>query len=130
MVIKIFISTVLLLSAACSREDSPLTDVSLKGEWVLQKAECYCFFGEDYDFSGHSLVFGTEPKEVLVVQGDDPYFITPAGTYPYTAQQGLLRLADQDYTYEIKGDSLVLTTVDDPRLADDELRLHYRRARD
>ena len=131
MVQAIRCTALLILFAACSQDDGPRFDASLTGEWVLQKAVCFCFFGEDYDFSVHRLNFKTEAREVEVENGGgDIFFIAQNGNYPYTVQGGHIKLFDKSYTYEIQGDSLIMNFVDQPEIADDEISLYYSRAKD
>ncbi len=131
MIRALLFSALLFLFSACSQDDGPLNDASLNGEWVLQKAVCFCFFGEDYDFSVHRLNFRTEAREVEVENGGgDIFFIAQNGNYPYTVQGGHINLVDKSYAYEIQGDSLIMNFVDRPEIADDEISLYYSRAKD
>jgi len=131
MIKAIHITALSILFAACSQDDGPRFDASLTGEWELQKAVCFCFFGEDYDFSVHRLSFKAEAREVEVENGGgDIFFITQNGTYPYTVKGRHINLADKSYAYEIQGDSLTLIFVDRPEIADDEISLYYSRPKD
>lgn len=114
---------------SCDKLDEvgePPATSDLEGKWTLQSARCFCFFPDDFDFSVHQLDFDTITNEVRVDNSDETNFVTGNGTYPFTIQNDSIIIKESiAYTYQIEGTILILTFVDDPQLADDEISLVY-----
>jgi hypothetical protein len=120
-----FLAIIVLFLLSCSGDDDNVSDVALNGEWILNRASCFCFFEEDFDFSGHTLTFNSIEEEVVVKNSDTSFFITQAGTYSFANNGTVLDIDGRKYTYRIEGNTMVLTFVDNPNIADDEIALFY-----
>jgi len=65
-------------------------------------------------------------NEVRVDNSEGTNFVTGSGTYPFTIQNDSIVIKERiAYTYQIDGTILILTFIDDPQLADDEISLVY-----
>jgi hypothetical protein len=130
MKIVIFVLGVFLFCTSCSNTDDDLiTDETLSGEWVLTAVLCFCGFPEDVDFSLHTLNFSEEGNRVTVKNDSDTYYFHESGTYQFTNTNNTISLEDNDrsYTYQIEADVLLLSYVDEPMIADDEVTYKYAR---
>ncbi|WP_375325614.1 hypothetical protein [Flagellimonas sp. GZD32] len=123
----IILLTVLFHLGGCSKDDEYVVDVALSGEWTLNSASCFCYFGDDFDFSDHRLTFDSSEQKVVVQNSEKTSFITESGTYTFGNNGRILNINGRKYSYEISGDDLQLTFVDDPAIADDEIALFYTR---
>lgn len=117
----LFVLLVLFISSCTSDDDIDPGD----DKWVLNNVVCFCFFGEDFDFSTHSIQFNRETQMVVIENDAENAFIAPAGTYPYVDNNGVIGIEDREYIYEEDGDMLKLTFVDEPLIADDEIIYFY-----
>lgn len=120
-----FLVIMVFVLLSCSGDDDNVVDTTLNGEWILNRASCFCFFEEDFDFSAHTLIFSSNKEEVVVENSDTTFFITQAGSYSFTNNGNVLEIDGRKYTYEIKGNEMILTFVDNPNIADDEISLFY-----
>ena len=118
-----------LLLISCSEDDEDTTpiDAALDGKWILSEAFCFCFFDEDFDFSQHTVSFESASGEVTIENSINTFFITALpGIYPYSTNNDIVRINDDlEYRYEISGNTLTLSYVDNPNIADDEITLRY-----
>ncbi|MFK5973685.1 MAG: hypothetical protein QM485_10435 [Flavobacteriaceae bacterium] len=120
-----FMLIVIALSVSCLKDDDDVLNTELEGKWILANASCFCFFGDNPDFSGHKITF--ESGSVNVENsGDFQFLINATGAYTENGKVITLKNGRQ-YSYIIKSDTLQLTFVDEPNIADDELFLEYRR---
>ena len=123
----------LLLSAvflsACSNDDSPKIDGQLSGTWMLTNISCFCGFDSETNFNDFTLRFKDSENRVVVQNPREDYFyIANSGTYNYTLTDDTLKInGSDDFKYIVDGDILILTRVDDPQIADDELDLTYKK---
>ncbi|NAY92033.1 hypothetical protein GTQ34_08885 [Muricauda sp. JGD-17] len=122
--------TILMLCAlgivACSSNDN--NDIEPTGEkWVLNSVVCFCFFGDNVDFSTHTIQFDRTNKNVVIENDEVIQFLAPEGTYPYTVDGSVITILERQYRYQEDGDSLILTFVDEPLIADDEITYFYSR---
>ncbi|SNY94612.1 hypothetical protein [Flagellimonas pacifica] len=120
----VFLFTLLFVFNSCSSDDD-VVDAALNGTWVLNKASCFCGFGEDFDFSGHKLTFDSSEQRVIVENTDDTWFVAESGTYTFINNGSTININGRLYTYDIEGNSLNLIFVDNPDIADDEIGLFY-----
>lgn len=99
-------------------------DSELDGRWTLTNVSCFCYFGDDPDFSTHKLIF--EGNNLKVENsGEFNFFTNEAGNY--TVQGNLITFNNgQQYTYVVKPGVLELTFVDEPGIADDEIFFAYK----
>ncbi len=120
---------VLTLSVSCEKLEEvnqPPSTSELQGKWELQSASCFCFFPEDFDFGAHKLEFNATANEVIIENSDDTFFVTGAGTYPIVVENNRITIKDSiAYTFQIQSDTLTLTFIDNPQIADDEISLIY-----
>ena len=119
----LFLATVFVMSCSHDRVDG--FDTALEGKWVLSDVYCFCFFGENTDFSGHTITFR---KNVIEVEntGEFEFLTNASGSFTIEGNQITL-INSAQYTYDIEGSSLRLTFVDDPGIADDEVSMVYVR---
>ena len=123
---KILLIGCLLGMLGCSNNDDVGIDPT--GEkWVLNNVSCFCFFEDDFDFSTHTIRFNPDNNTVIVENAESTAFLAPAGTYSYSVDGSIITIDDRKYRYEETGDSLVLTYVDEPTIADDEVSYFYVR---
>ena len=117
----IFLTALLVFS--CSNDDDGQGSTPLEGRWTLTNVVCFCYFGENPDFSVHKLIF--EGNELKVENtGGFNFFESAVGNF--SLQGNTITLNNgQQYTYNIEGDVLELTFVDDPGIADDEIFFSY-----
>lgn len=117
----------ILVSCENSDDSNPIPG-ELEGKWELQSASCFCFFPEDFDFSGHKIDFDNDEGILTVEHSAETSFITAAGRYDFQFQNNMIVIKDiGQFTYEIMGDSLVMSFVDNPEIADDEITLTYKK---
>lgn len=121
---------ILLLTGAitsCSKEDH--NQKQLSGEWFLSNVDCFCRFDPDIDFNDFKLIFTEEKLEVkLKSPSEEIYFIAKPGTYNYYIDGDIITINNMSFNYKIEGDKLIMTFLDEPQIADDELTLLYKRS--
>ncbi|MGX1928475.1 hypothetical protein [Flagellimonas sp. 2504JD4-2] len=115
---------ILLVLMSCSSDDGSINP-ELGEKWVLQNVVCFCFFGDDFDFTNHSLTFNDANGTVLIANSEQTPFIAPEGTYSYSDNGEIIEIDGKQFTYEIKDDTLTLYFVDEPLIADDEITYFY-----
>lgn len=123
---SIIFLAVLFVFASCSSDDN-IVNPELDQTWVLNNVSCFCFFGDDFDFSAHTIAFNTSAGTVTIVNSADSSFIAASGTYSYSDNGEVIEIEGRRYTYEIKGSTLTLNFVDNPNIADDEVSYFYTR---
>ncbi len=114
-----------LFIVSCSKDNDDVINVELEGQWELSDALCFCFFGDDPDFSTHKISF--EGSTLVVTNsGEFEFLNTAEGAYQVSGN--LITLSnDSQYRYTMDGNVLTLTFVDKLEIADDELTLLYIR---
>ena len=122
---KAFFLLVLLFTIVGCSSDDDTPNPELGQRWVLNNVVCFCFFGDDFDFTTHKLTFNSTEKKVIIENSEDNPFIAPAGTYSYTENGEVIEIDGRQYTYEIKGNTLTMHFVDEPLIADDEITYFY-----
>ncbi len=110
---------------SCSSDDDYVVDAALNGTWVLNRASCFCGFGEDFDFTGHKLMFDSSEQRVIVENSDDTWFVAESGTYTFANNGNTIIINGRQYIYNISANSMELIFVDNPDIADDEINLRY-----
>lgn len=109
-------------------EDNTATLEELNGTWELQSVNCFCFFPDGFDFSGHKIDFNNDEGTLTIENSAETLFITASGSYNFQVENKMIIIKDTwEFTFEINGDTLVLSNVDDPELADDEITLTYKK---
>ena len=109
---------------SCSGNDDVIKTPEIEGQYILQNVSCFCYF-ENYDFTKNQLWFFPQ-KDVLVSKGDinDGIFITkPNEPSKFLIYDGVLTLNDneKEYSIEVKQNEIILTYIDNPEAADDEI---------
>jgi hypothetical protein len=109
-------------------DDNTTTLTELNGKWELQNVSCYCFFPDDFDFSQHKIDFNSDDRILTVENSSETFFISGSGSYDFLIENNKISIKDiGEFTFEIKGDLLVLSFVDNPDIADDEITLTYKK---
>lgn len=117
-----------LLVFNCAK--APLSEeLTLEGQWILQKALCFCNF-ENYDFASNQLWF--LDGRLLISKGaaDDAVGISSINkAEPYAISQDTLTLRSnkRQYRFAITNDVLELHYIDVPGIADDEVSYYFVR---
>ena len=104
-----------------------MVDAALNGEWILNRVSCYCSYDIEFNFSSHHLTFDSSEQRVIVQNTERVSFITESGAYTFFNDGRILNINGEKYSYEIRGDDLQLSFVDDPDVVDDEITLFYTR---
>lgn len=116
--------------SSCSSDDKETTNPNLIGEWFLISADCFCAFDETINLQDFKLSF-EESGETLHL--DNPtesyYYIGETGSYKYNLEGNILKIngVNRSFKFETEGNKLILTLIDDPQIADDELVLTYQK---
>lgn len=127
---KVILFLLLAVSISCSKDDDPYNDARLSGEWHLVNISCFCGFDETIDFNDFTLRF---ENKVNILHLDNPtesyYYIAESGSYNYSIEGNIISVegSDASFKYEFEDSNLILTLMDDPAIADDELSLLYQR---
>ncbi len=119
-----FLLTILTFVIACSSDDN-IVNPELDGQWILNDVACFCFFGDDFDFSAHTITFNAPGGTVTISSSADSSFIAASGTYSYSDNGEIIEIEGRRYTYEINGNTLTLNFIDNPNIADDEVSYFY-----
>jgi len=124
---SLILIAILISFASCTSSDDGEPNAGpLDGKWVLKNAICFCFFGDEFDFGRHRLFIDQANNKMRIENLGDIHFINETGDYSFEIIENELVLDEQrKYTYEQNGNSLTLTYVDNPTLADDEITLEY-----
>jgi len=114
---------------SCNKlEDLESSPNELDGRWELQSALCFCFYPEDFDFGAHKIEFNNDEGLLIVENSTETFFISEAGSYNYQIENNKVVIKNTiEYTYELSGETLVMTFVDDPEIGDDEITLTYKK---
>jgi len=123
--VVLLVCSVIFIS--CDKSDDTNTPPDeLSGNWELQRVSCFCFYPEDFDYTVHTINFNTSDGVLSIENSSETSFIAPAGSYNFQVQTDQITIdGNINYTYEITGTSLVLSFVDNPEIADDEISLFY-----
>ena len=114
----------------CDSEEIIDNDDKLEGQYILQNVSCYCLF-EDYDFTLNQLWFFPD-KNLLLSKGDEydgAYISSPNEPFEYSLIDRLLTLtrSNREYVVNFDNDIVILTYVDDPQIADDEITYYFKK---
>ena len=125
---NLFLLMFIPLVFSCSVSDEVSKIAEIKGQYILQDVSCYCYF-DNYDFTKNQLWFFPE-QDMLVSKGDfnDGIFITKLNEpSKFLIYDGVLTLYEKDYTIEVKQNELILTYIDNPEIADDEITYIFKK---
>ena len=112
-----------IVIASCTKDNDDVINTELEGKWILTNVSCFCGFGENPDFSTHKITFQGSNLNVEN-SGENQFLTNAAGSYTVNGNIITLKGGAQ-YTYVIKDDTLALTFIDNPEIADDEIFLEY-----
>lgn len=115
---------------SCSAIDEVSKTAEIKGQYILQDVSCFCYF-DNYDFTKNQLWFFPE-QNILVSKGNvnDGIFITkPNEPSKFLIYDGVLTLNEneKEYTIEVKQNEIILTYIDNPEIADDEITYIFKK---
>ena len=122
------IATLICIFSSCSKEE--IKDERLIGDWYLTNAYCFCGFDPEVDIKDFTLSFNNLKQSVSIANPPDTYyFIAENGTYTYVLSDNEVSFkgVPTKYKYSVENDVLTLDKIDDPRIADDELTLVFKR---
>lgn len=126
---KILFILISVLIISCSNDDDSGNNHRLKGDWFLTRADCFCGFDPSIDFSDFTLRFDNSRMVVHInnpAEGNS--FIAEPGSYNYTLDDTTIKInGAEPFKYELTGSTLILTKMDHPEIADDELVLTYKK---
>lgn len=130
MMKKLILVFLLAVLYSCSGNDDGDDNSRLSGEWMLIKADCFCAFDDDINLQDFKLIFDDSGKTLHLENPTEAYFyIAETRTYRYDLEGEILKIRDLNHAFKVRteGNKLVLTLIDDPQIADDELILTYQR---
>lgn len=102
----------------------------LIGNWFLIEAQCHCAFDDTIDLQDFKLRFDNSENLIQLNNPTESYFyIAESGRYKYHLEGNIIKIegVEDSYKYEVKGTTLILTRIDNPLIADDELVLTYKK---
>lgn len=125
---KLVFLSALVVSFSCSNNDDSEKETLLSGEWYLSEVNCFCFFDSD-NFEEYTLRFDISKNTLhLNNPAGKPYFIAESGSYEYNIDEDIIIInGTEAFQFEMNNSNLILTYVDEPSIADDELVLRYNR---
>lgn len=120
----------LLLISMCEKTEFQKNSENIEGQYILQDVSCFCYF-DNYDFTKNQLWFFPK-KNLLISKGDinDGIYLTnPNKPYEYQIYNGVLTLneIDKEYTIEHDEEKIILSYIDNPAIADDEITYVFKK---
>ena len=104
-------------------------EFKLEGQWILQKAVCFCNF-ENYDIESNQLWFLENRILISKAEAGKSVGISPINkTESYVIRQDTLTILSnqRQYLFTILNDELELHYIDVPEIADDEVSYYFFR---
>ena len=131
---RLIILAIALAMTMCEKADtvSALNPFSeLQNRYLLKSVQCECFF-DDYDFETNELWFFPE-SGVAVSKGLGSaglYVSSPNEPENYRIKDDIIEFGKsaKSYYYRLENESLVLSNIDDPEIADDEVVYYFEKA--
>ena len=131
---RLIILAIALAMTMCEKADtvSALNPFSeLQNRYLLKSVQCECFF-DDYDFETNELWFFPE-SSVAVSKGlgsTGLYVSSPNEPENYRIKDDIIEFGKsaKSYYYRLENESLVLSNIDDPEIADDEVVYYFEKA--
>ena len=128
---RLIILVIALAMTMCEKADSVSTlnpFSELQNRYLLKNVQCECFF-DDYDFETNELWFFPE-SSVAVSKGLGPtglYVSSPNEPENYRIKDDIIEFGKsaKSYYYRLENESLVLSNIDDPLIADDEFVYYF-----
>lgn len=127
---KIILVLLIAIMSSCSSADDVTTNPNLSGEWFLLSADCFCAFDETVNLQDFKLSFDDSGETLHLENPAESYhFIAETGPYKYNLEGNILKIngVNKLFKFETEGNKLILTLIDDPQVADDELILTYQK---
>jgi hypothetical protein len=124
---KYSITAFLLLVFTCEKTDVELVQ-PIKGQWLLEDVSCFCFFEKD-SFMDSQLWFFPATAQLVSkgIEGKSFSISTLNAPEAYTLVDNVLQIDTRQYTVQHDGDRLILSYIDNPDIADDEITFYYRK---
>ena len=118
-----------LFLLSCNNENIVETP-RVEGQYILQDVSCYCDF-DNYDFTKNQVWFFPD-DDILVSKGDSKngvFISKPNEPSKYQIYNGILTLneAGKEYTIELDEDKIILSYIDNPDIADDEITYVFKK---
>lgn len=131
---RFIILAIALAMTMCEKTDIDSTVnpfPELQNRYILQNVQCECFF-ENYDFKTNELWFFPE-SEVAISKGQGSkglYVSSPNEPENYSVKDDLIEFekSGKSYYFRFENESLVLSNIDDPEIADDEVVYYFEKA--
>ena len=131
---RFIILAIALAMTMCEKTDiestvNPFSE--LQNRYILKNVQCECLF-DDYDFETNELWFFPE-SEVAVSKGlgaTGLYVSSPNEPENYRVKDDIIEFGKsaKSYYYRLENESLVLSNIDDPEIADDEVVYYFEKA--
>lgn len=124
---KYLITAFLLLVFTCEKSEVKVVH-SVEGQWILEDVSCFCFFEED-SFKDSQLWFFPAKSQLVSkgIVGKSFSISTLNVPISYTLIDDVLEVDTRQYTIQHDGDRLILSYIDNPDIADDEITFYYRK---
>ena len=127
------ILVIILAMTMCESVESELTlnpFSEVQNRYLLKNVQCECFF-DNYDFKTNELWFFPE-SSVAVSKGFGStglYVSSPNEPENYRVKDDIIEFAQsgKSYYFRIENESLVLSNIDDPQIADDEIVYYFEK---
>ena len=124
---RFIILTIALVMTMCEKTDTEPTlnpFYELQNRYILKNVQCECFF-ENYDFKTNELWFFPE-SSVAISKGlgsTGLYASSPNEPENYRVKDDIIEFekSGKSYYFRIESEILVLSNIDDPEIADDEI---------
>jgi|SaaInl85LU_5_DNA_1037374.scaffolds.fasta_scaffold34254_2 hypothetical protein len=124
---RFIILAIALLMTMCEKREteSTLNPFSeLQNRYILKNVQCECFF-ENYDFKTNELWFFPE-SNIAISKGlgsTGLYASSPNLPENYRVKDDIIEFekSGKSYYFRIENEILVLSNIDDPEIADDEI---------
>jgi hypothetical protein len=130
---RYIILAIALAMTMCEKTDTesnlyPFSE--LQNRYILNNVQCECFF-DNYDFKTNELWFFPE-SNIAVSKGLGSaglYVSSPNEPEHYRVKDDIIEFINsgKSYYFSIENESLVLSNIDDPEIADDEIVYYFEK---
>jgi len=122
-----FTLLIIILVGSCDKPEDDELESEINGKWSMKTVHGQVDFS-DTDLGGNTVTFDIVSKSATFESPKGLEFIRESGKYAYSYRDGLLSFGtDRFYRYQLNGDQLILTYVDDELIIDDEAAFIYQR---
>jgi len=130
---RFIILSIALSMTMCENVETELTQnpfSELQNRYILKNVQCECFF-DNYDFNTNELWFFPE-SSVAVSKGlgtDGLYASSPNEPENYRLEGDIIEFSKsgKSYYFRMENENLVLSNIDDPQIADDEIVYYFEK---